>query len=81
MFKQICQGSNVEVQTNDLTLNDFETEVMPVLEVLADKTLEQARQELNEAEEIANVDKFKREIKEIRKKRQVEILEMESLEI
>jgi len=71
----------VEVQTNDLTLNDFETEVMPVLEVLADKTLEQARQELNEAEEIANVDKFKREIKEIRKKRQVEILEMESLEI
>jgi len=54
---------------------------MPILEVLADKTIEQSVIEMREQSEIANIDEFKRKIKELRKSRQEQINDLEDKEI
>jgi len=68
-------------QTIDEELFNYDEEVMPILEVLADKTIEQSIIELEEENELNSIDKFKREIKEVRKKRAEEIQELERSEL
>lgn len=74
------QGIHALVQTNDKELFNFDLEVMPILEVLADKTIEQSVIEMREQSEIANIDEFKRKIKELRKSRQEQINDLEDKE-
>jgi len=74
------QGIHALVQTNDKDLFNFDLEVMPILEVLADKTIEQAIIEMRENKEVENINEFRRNVRELRKKRQDEILELEQHE-
>mmetsp|Transcript_32161 Transcript_32161/g.70064 ORF Transcript_32161/g.70064 Transcript_32161/m.70064 type:complete len:107 (-) Transcript_32161:1863-2183(-) len=79
--KTISSGIHMCTQTVDAELFDFHTEVMPILEVLADKTIEQSILELEEHHEIHSIDNYKREIKDLRKKRFEEIQEIERNEM
>lgn len=50
------QGIHMYTQTVNDELFDFDTEVMPILEVLADKTIEQSIAELEEGFELSEID-------------------------
>lgn len=54
---------------------------MPILEVLADKTINQSILELEEEHEIDEIEKYKRSIRDLKKKRNEEVTEMERNEI
>lgn len=54
---------------------------MPILEVLADKTIEQSVLELEETHEINSIDHYKREIRELRRKRNEEVTDLERNEM
>jgi hypothetical protein len=54
---------------------------MPILEVLADKTIEQSVLELEENHEINSIDNYKREVRELRRKRFEEITDIERNEM
>jgi len=61
----------------DDELFHFDSEVLPILEVLADKTIEQSVLELEEYQELHSIENYKREIKELKKKRLDEVTEIE----
>lgn len=79
--KTYSSGIHVSTQTIDDELFDYDTEVMPILEVLADKTIEQSVLELEENHEINSIDNYKREVRELRRKRFEEITDIERNEM
>jgi len=65
-------GVDVETQVWDNDLFLFEREVRPILDVLADKTLEQSLLELEEESELQNMKEWREEQAKIRLERQKE---------
>lgn len=70
-FKPLEKGKDVSTQIVDTELFDFEIEVVPVLQVLVGKTLDQARMELIEDSERKELQEHK---KLFVKKRDAELL-------
>lgn len=66
-------GVDAETQVWDNDLFVFEREVRPILDVLADKTLEQSLLELEEECELQNMADWREEQKRIRRDRNQEL--------
>jgi hypothetical protein len=71
------KGISVSTQIEDGDLFSFDREVEPLLNVLLSKTLEQARMEVLEEEEIKELKRLQRHYEEIRNR---ELSEVEALE-
>jgi hypothetical protein len=71
------KGISVSTQIEDGDLFSFDREVEPLLNVLLSKTLEQARMEVLEEEEIRELKRMQRHYEEIRNR---ELSEVEALE-
>ena len=70
-------GVDVEVQTEEDELFDFDFEVQPITATIVGKILEQAFMEVNEEEELANI---KRHREAIEHQRNVELADVQRLE-
>jgi len=73
-------GKDVSTQILDGELFDFDNEVMPILEVLVGKTLEQARMEVLEENELEMMMLHQREFEKIRDAELIEAQRMEKVE-
>lgn len=71
-YIQFKTGVDCETQIWDKDLFDFNNEVIPILNVLADKTVEQSLLEVEEEEELDNMKKYKIRADERKRKEEEE---------
>jgi radial spoke head protein 3 len=78
-LKENCKYT--QIYEGDYELFDFDTEVEPMLNVLIEKTLEQAQMEVLEEHELAIINLQQKEYSEIRNAELIEAQRFEAAEI